>query len=103
MRELRIEELCIVSGGGDWTPSDMMAIGAGLGGGITLSLAASFNLSASQAALIAGLGTVAGAAITAAAISGWAAGRGLNNSTNVQDWIAKTLDWVNQTFDSDGS
>jgi hypothetical protein len=108
MRELSILDLNVV-GGGDYSVGDMMAIGTGLGGGIGLSLAATFNLSAANALIVAGIGSAAGAGFTAAALAGWAVGQGLNDHTPIQDWIAGKLDAFNaatnarnnQTLDGD--
>jgi hypothetical protein len=100
MRELSIVDLNVVAGG-EYSAGDMIATGTALGGGIGLSLAATFGLTASEGLTLAGLGSVAGAGLTAAGLAGWAAGNGLNNNTNIQSWIAGMLDKLNSTLDGD--
>ncbi|WP_423601240.1 hypothetical protein [Roseateles sp. MS654] len=101
MRDLFIEEYDFVAGGADWSVGDTMAVGTGLGGGVGLGMAAGRGLGGVASLTAAGLGAGWFGGVTAAALAGWKAGQFLNENTPIQSWIAKGLEWVDQTVDGD--
>lgn len=92
IRELTDTEISQVSGAGDLSVGDTMALGGGIGGGVGLSVSGSLGLDAAGRLTAAGLGTGYGLALTGAALAGWHAGQWLNENTPIQSWISDAID-----------
>lgn len=99
MRELSVLDMELVSGGISY--ADVVAIGAAIGGGIGLSVAAKLGVSAEAGLALTGVAASASAALTAAGVVGWAIGQGLNEYTPIQSWITNVINSMNGE-DSDG-
>lgn len=99
MRELSVLDMELVSGGISY--ADAVAIGAAIGGGIGLSVAAKLGVSAEAGLALTGVAASASAALTAAGVVGWAIGQGLNEYTPIQSWITNVINSMNGE-DSDG-
>ncbi len=88
MRELKANQLTLVTGALSLSGGDLIAAGAGVGGGVVASnlAASSVVYSVAEASGAVALGAAAGAGITAAGVLGYAAGTALyNNSKTVRD------------------
>lgn len=96
MRELTINELCVVSGAGGGIDgladhAKNISTGSALGTGVAISRGV---------AIATGAG--AGAALGASFSVGYAGGQWLNNNTPIQSWITKGLDNMAGDNYSDG-
>ncbi len=89
MRELSVLDMELVSGGMSY--GDAVALGAAIGGGIGLSVAAQLGVSAEMGLALTGIGASALGAVTAAGVVGWAFGNALNENTPIQSWITNII------------
>ena len=92
MREITINEMSLVSGAASNQEivAGGSAIGAGVGasGGAGIATKEAIAITAGRA----GLGAVAGGAVTTAFLAGYGAGQWLNENTPIQEWIADGID-----------